>query len=793
MAVPKKFVCIHGHFYQPPRENAWLEHVEAQDSAAPFHDWNERINFECYAPNAAARRINEAQNIISILNNYKYLSFNFGPTLLSWLEKADYETYQSILKADQESITLHGGHGSAIAQVYNHLIMPLANKRDKETQVIWGIKDFEYRFKRKPEGMWLAETAVDLETLEVLASNGIHFTILAPSQAKSWRKIGEKNWNQIGFDTRRPYLCQLPSGQKIALFFYDGAIAQGVAFEGLLNDGQSFAQRLINGFDSDDSVQIVHIATDGESYGHHHRNGEMALAACFQQLIDHPEVVLTNYGEFLSLFPPEYEVEIHENSSWSCAHGVERWKSNCGCKTGGSPWWNQSWRGPLRVLLNQLRDEIIPIYQAEASLYLKDIWQARNEYIEVILDRKPEVVRQFLWKHALRPVEGAGRIKTLRLLEMQRNAMLMFTSCGWFFDEVSGLETNQILQYANRAINYAAQTADVDFHQQFIEALENTPSNVFKNAGESYRQFVLPSKVDLLSVGMHFAAASIFEEYPEKLDLFNYEAESEFFEKKIAGNQIVTVGRARMRSKITFSEKTFSFSVLYLGQQNLIGNISVNMTPEIYQKMAREVLAAFEGNHLGEVIGLMQLYFGSKKYSFKNLFQDEKRKILEKISKLNFKKALQSFRDIYNDNYQLMSSMLEGGIPVPPAYKAVVSFVINQDLRALFKNGPIQTRSLKMLLEEMQKWYVAIEDEQGLKLAISERIFSELCQLDFNKSNPQDFDEINEILALIKESGLKADLWKSQNIFFQKLELISKKNKNTGVIKKLGELLNIEI
>ena len=793
MATPKKFVCIHGHFYQPPRENAWLEHVEAQDSASPFHDWNERINFECYAPNAAARRMNADHRIVAILNNYKYLSFNFGPTLLSWLEKADQETYSAILKADEVSISLHSGHGSALAQVYNHLIMPLANSRDKETQVIWGIRDFEYRFKRKPEGMWLAETAVDLETLEVLAANGIHFTILAPSQAKSWKKIGEKNWNQSSFDTRRPYLCNLPSGQKIALFFYDGTIAQGVAFEGLLNDGQLFAQRLINGFDSNQEIQLVHIATDGESYGHHHRNGEMALAACFQQLIDHHEIALTNYGEFLSLFPPEYEVEIHENSSWSCAHGIERWRSNCGCKTGGSPWWNQEWRAPLRQMLDNLRNQLIPIYQSEGSKYLKDVWKARNEYIDVILNRKEDNIDDFLKKHALRPVQGAGKIKILRLLELQRNAMLMFTSCGWFFDEVSGLETNQILQYANRAINYAFQTAEIELHEDFLKALENTPSNVYKNAAESYRQLVLPSKVDLLSVGMHFAAASIFEESPEKLDLFNYEAETEFFERKRAGNQILAVGRAKMRSKITLSEKTFSFAVLYLGQQNLIGNISVNMTPEIYQKMASEVLASFEGNHLGEVIGLMQLYFGSKKYSFKNLFQDEKRKILEKISKISFNKALQSFRDIYNDNYQLMSSMLEGGIPIPSAYKSVVSFVINQDLRALFKNGPIHYRELKMLLEELKKWSIHIEDEQALRLTISERIFLEIQKLDFAKGTENQFELINQILLLLQESGLKVDLWKSQNLFFQKLESNHKKIKNQTDFQQLSELLNIQI
>ncbi|NRA52329.1 MAG: DUF3536 domain-containing protein, partial [Phaeodactylibacter sp.] len=500
MTQRKQYMCIHGHFYQPPRENPWLETVEVQDSAAPFHDWNERINFECYAPNATARVLNEDQRIIDIVNNYARISFNFGPTLLSWMEVADPKTYEGILQADQQSQVLFGGHGSAMSQAHSHLILPLCNRRDKEAQIHWGIADFKHRFKRMPEGIWLAETAVDTETLEVLAEQGIKFTVLAPRQAKAIRKIGMSAWEEQGHaavDTRRSYLCKLPSGKTISLFFYHGGIAQGVAFEGLLNNGTAFANKFRDAFTESDEAQLAHIATDGESYGHHHRRGEMALAACLRSIEEQGIATVINYGQFLELHPPTYEVMIHENSSWSCVHGVERWRSNCGCNTGGRPNWTQNWRDPLRESLNWLRDELIPIYEKEAGKLLKDVWVARNDYIQVLLDRNTETIDAFVRKHAKKELDENELIQLLRLMELQRHAMLMFTSCGWFFDEVSGIETNQILQYANRAIHYAIQVAGVDLHDEFVNKLEQVPSNVYGNAAESYRKYVAPARVDL--------------------------------------------------------------------------------------------------------------------------------------------------------------------------------------------------------------------------------------------------------------------------------------------------------
>jgi alpha-amylase/alpha-mannosidase (GH57 family) len=395
----EKYVCIHGHFYQPPRENPWLEAIEVQDSAFPYRDWNERITAECYNPNAAARILENHITVIDIINNYSKISFNFGPTLLSWLENNAPDVYAAILEADKESQKNFGGHGSAIAQNYGHTIMPLNNRRDKETQIIWGIEDFRQRFGREPEGMWLAETAVDMETLELLAEHGIKFTILAPHQAGKIKHIKAKNWLDVSdasVDPKRAYFCKLSSGKQINLFFYDGPISQQLAFGPLLKSGVKFAERLLGTFNEDDNnAQLVHIATDGETYGHHQKHGDMALAYCLHHIESNEHAKITVYGEFLEKFPPEYEVKIIENTSWSCVHGVERWRTNCGCNSGREGW-HQEWRTPLRDALDWLRDKMIPIYETEGAQFSKDVWELRNNYIKVILNRIPDNIDKFL-------------------------------------------------------------------------------------------------------------------------------------------------------------------------------------------------------------------------------------------------------------------------------------------------------------------------------------------------------------------------------------------------------------
>ncbi len=799
MSANNKYICIHGHFYQPPRENAWLEFVELQDSAKPFHDWNERINFECYAPNSAARILDDEGFIKKIYNNYTRISHNFGPSLLSWMEKADPSTYHAILQSDQKSMERYNGHGSAIAQVHSHLILPLANKRDKHTQVIWGIRDFEYRYSRKPEGMWLAETAADTATLEVLADNDIKYTILAPRQAKAYRKKGDKHWIEGGLDPRRPYLCNLPSGRSIVLFFYDGNISQEVAFKGILNNGKQFAQALMNGFDDRQEPQLVHIATDGESYGHHHRYGEMALADCLNSIEEKGEATIINYGAYLEKFPPTYEAQIHENSSWSCVHGIERWRSDCGCKTGGRPEWNQQWRRPLRETLDWLRDELIPIFEKESKHVFQNPWNARDNYIKVLVNRNDHTVDYFIKENCITHPSDTDKTKLLQLLEMQRNALLMFSSCGWFFDEVSGIETNQILQYALRAIRYAALVSGKDYHAEFIKKLETTSSNVYENAAHAYKQFILPSEVGLDRAGMHFAIASLFKKKPEHLSLFNYTATNEVFERTEAGTQRLVIGRTMMKSNVTYSTKQFSFAVLYLGQQNMIGNIAFDMDRKQFDEMKYNISTAFKNTNLGKVIAFMQDYFGSEKFTIWHLFRDEKRKILQQITEKSLKQAENTFREIYNDNYQLMTGIHNSGIPVPATFTDAVQHVINADLITLFQQEYINLTVLSRLAVEIQKWNIPINDKVSLEHKTGVAIFRDLQKLSTSEFKLKDLKKLNAVFEILAALNLKPNIWKSQNLYFSMMKGLKEGNwvfsneEWQHEIDKLGTFLQVRL
>ncbi|MBL7858222.1 MAG: DUF3536 domain-containing protein [Cyclobacteriaceae bacterium] len=766
----EKYICIHGHFYQPPRENAWLEVIEVQDSAHPYHDWNERITAECYGPNAASRILNDSGVIKNILNNYSRISFNFGPTLLSWLELYDQETYQAILEADKESIKHFGGHGSAIAQVFNHIIMPLANSRDKETQISWGIRDFVHRFNRLPEGMWLAETAVDVETLELLAKHNIKFTILAPRQAKAFRKIGDEAWTTTtssAIDTKRPYRYTLPSGKTISLFFYDGDISQAVAFNGLLNDGKKFADRLVDSLNKkSEEPQLVHVATDGETYGHHHKHGDMALAFCLDYIERNKNSRLTNYAEFLAKFPPQYEATIHEDSSWSCVHGVERWRSDCGCNTGGKPDWNQQWRKPLRESLDWLRDELIKIYEQQGSLFLKDVWAAREDYINVILTRDDETIRKFLKDHCRTQVQPN---QVLRLMEVQRNAMLMYTSCGWFFDEVSGIETTQIMQYACRAMQLVSQIAEINLEEEFLKRLEQAPSNVptLSTAAQAYAKFVLPAKTNLQRVGMHYAVSSLFEEDPESFPVFNYTTSNDVFLRKEAGEQKLVLGVTNVQSNVTRSEKKFAFAVVYMGKHNIIGNISLDMESDIFASMQVRMVNAFEEGRLGDVIGLMQTYFGPEKYTIWQLFTDEKRKVFNLITQQSMNDLEDSLRRIYNRDYSLVIGLANNDIPIPNAYKTTFEYVLNADLVKCFLSEKINIRLVERIMSEMAKWELKIEDAVKVERLAGESIFKELRRISSEGLNLKRIERLNRLFPLLVKFNLKPNLYKSQNLYFE--------------------------
>ena len=438
----KRHLIIHGHFYQPPRENPWTERIERQRSATPYHDWNERITSECYLPNTRSRRLDGYGRITRLVNNYEWISFNFGPTLLSWLEENHGEVFEKILEADRASASRLGGHGNAIAQAYNHIIMPLANRRDQETQIVWGRRDFERRFGREPEGIWLPETAINDETISMVIDAGFSFLVLAPSQAESVKPLGKRSaWTDISdgsIPTGSPYRCFKPRDRSkkayIDIFFYDSPLSHDVSFNHLLRSGESLSEAISLAYPRVRGDLVV-IATDGENYGHHEPFADMALAYLIDEGAQMKGFEFTNFGAYLESASPAYEVKLKqgpsgEGTSWSCVHGVGRWKENCGCNTGAPPGWDQAWRDPLREGLDMLRDALAGLFEKESYQLLEDPWKSRNDYIDVIENRTPEASEAFVRAHAARPLDQKERAHALTLLESQRNALLMFTSGG---------------------------------------------------------------------------------------------------------------------------------------------------------------------------------------------------------------------------------------------------------------------------------------------------------------------------------------------------------------------------
>lgn len=765
-----RFVCIHGHFYQPPRENPWLEQIEVQDSAYPYRDWNERITAECYSPNSAARIQNAENRIIDIINNYSKISFNFGPTLLSWMAEYATDTYNAILEADKLSMQNFSGHGSAIAQVYNHMIMPLSNRNDKETQVKWGVEDFKFRFGRHPEGMWLAETAVDYETLEILAEEGITYTILAPRQAKRVKKVSGQKWRDVQndkVDPKKAYICKLPSGKTINLFFYDGFISQEIAFGNLLKSGENLANRLMGSFLETEDPQLVHIATDGETYGHHQKHGEMALAYCLHYIESNHLAQITNYGEYLSMFPPEYEAEIVENSSWSCLHGVERWRSNCGCNT-GRPGWVQEWRSPLREALDWLREKAGPIYEEAIKCYTDDPWLLRDDYIRIILDRHRENIESVLGEHAKKELSDEDIINILKHLEIQRHAMLMYTSCGWFFDEISGLETVQVVKYAARAIQLIKDLMGIDLEPEFVKLLEKAPSNIpeVQNGALSYEKHVKPAVIDFHRVAAHYAISTLFKEYEENSTIFSYEIHSDIFRKYEAGRQKLVIGRSMLKSRITQEESAVTFAVLHLGDHNINGGVRESISNEAFELMHNEVSEAFRRLNIADIILLLDKHFGTHNYTLWHLFKDESRKVFNVILQHTLDETEHSFRQMYENHYPIMQAMVETGTPLPKAILTSVEYVINTDLRRIFENQEtIDSDALERLYMEARKWNISI-DRPTLEYVGSKRINKLLYIL---REQPHNIALLNEIRVSLKNlTGLDLDLdvWEAQNVFF---------------------------
>jgi alpha-amylase/alpha-mannosidase (GH57 family) len=776
-----EYLCIHGHFYQPPRENPWVESIEYQDSAKPYHDWNHRITRECYGPNARARVHGHDGHILKLVNNYAYMSFNFGPTLLSWLEDCHPWVYAQILAADQASRIRYEGHGNALAQVYNHIVMPLANRRDKRTQIRWGVADFKRRFGRSPEGMWLAETAVDTETLKLMSEEGIRFTILSPEQAKAVRSLAgeskKRAWQDVSggrIDPTRPYRVIFgKAGQSFMdVFFYNASLSRAVAYEKILESGEGFLLRIEQAFgERRDGPRLVSVATDGESYGHHFKFGDLALSWLFDHIEQTRGIKLTNYAFFLEKFPPQNEVKLFENSSWSCAHGVERWRSDCGCNVDHTPGWNQAWRTPLREGLDRLAKEIGAIFEKRGGRLLKDPWEARDAYIKVLMDPSDAQRERFLRQYAVGPPGKKKATEAWRLLESQRMALYMFTSCGWFFDDISGLEAAQVLKYAARAIELVEGWAGKDLEAELLGILRNAESNHsnYGHGDQVYRQAVKASRMDPSRATAHYALAALETEHAQKTCVFS-EIVQPLSRQRVDDSQLhALLGEVRVVEKMTGRVFGRAYAAIRREGKDLrcwVGNLGADSTLE---QLAQELRSTVREKTWEDINGIVLGHISDLQvYTLKNLMADTRKCIIESLAHDVYHRIKQSINAREGDLGELLFLLEETEERLPAI---MINLFRLQAADALFEvlesghgENPVDWSQLR--------FWVNLAKRCDLKLneAIIKKKSQAFLQLQLehlaSHHGKASIENIFNFLNLAQDLNIELDLWHCQNIFY---------------------------
>jgi alpha-amylase/alpha-mannosidase (GH57 family) len=684
-------LVIHGHFYQPPRENPWTGCVERDPQVKPFHDWNERICHECYRANAFARIFDSYGRVERIVNNFERISFDAGPTLLSWLEEHDKPTYDRIIDADRVSALRNGGHGNAIAHAFNHAILPLMSERDRVTQVRWGLADFRRRFGREPEAMWLPETACDHKTLGTLIDEGLLFAILSPYQAARVRDLSGGQWTNvddgsIDAGVAYEYFHRDGSGRSIALFFYDGPLARAIAFEGLLVSSQTFVAGLAGGRGGDG--RLVHVATDGESYGHHFRLGELTLAHALMVEGPNKDIRFTNYGAFLAAHTPTREVEIKdgpdgEGTSWSCAHGVGRWYRDCGCQTDGQDGWRQTWRTPLRAAFDLLRGYASERFEEQGSHFFAEPWKARDAYADLFLD--PARPRdEWLRQHAKRPLDDDEKVRALTLLEMQKSALLMYTSCGWFFADLAGPEGKQVLSYAAHALDLMQELGLDPPRRAFLEILGNAKSNKpgAGSGADFFAKVVEPQRVTPARIASHLAISSLVEEGDESGVLGEYRFRRSHFQRQSQGKVRLAVSHVAIERTTTGRRHEHAVGSIHLGGIDFYCTVRDYAGQEQFAGATARVWAAFRTASLPTMLRVLQQELGPDEAGEEGGLESVLPEGRERISELVLGGIVESFADAYARMYEGHQRELEhfknAGFELPKEVSATAELALGR-------------------------------------------------------------------------------------------------------------------
>jgi alpha-amylase/alpha-mannosidase (GH57 family) len=657
---------VHGHFYQPPRENPWTEVVAREPSAAPAHDWNERITDECYRPNGWARIVDDRGRVVAIVDDYAHLSFNVGPTLLSWLEAHHPDVLARMVDGDR----LGGG---AIAQAYNHMILPLADERDVRTQVRWGLADFRHRFGREAQGIWLPETAVNDDVLRVLAEEGVGFTILAPNQAVAVRPLDADAWHDVAdgsIDGSHAYRWVDPhdEAKTVDLVFYDGGLSHDLAFSLSSMSAEALVARA-------DREGLTMAATDGETFGHHHTFAERTLAYALPVVAAREGVQVTNVAAFLADHPPAWQVRVRE-SAWSCAHGVGRWKEDCGCSTGAHPGADQRWRAPLRQALDLLRDAGVEVFERRGKAVLGDPWAARDAYVDVVLGGR--TVESFAEEH----VTG-DLVEALTLLEQQRHALLMYTSCAWFFWDLAGLETVQCLRYAARAVDLLAELGEEPPTAAFLAVLAEARSN---RPGEGtgadvWRTHVEPARVDPARAAAHVALAGLLARRPEG-EVVAWEIVEDHHRADQRGALRTDAGTVTLRHKRTRRVTRHTYAVMLIGALEVLGAVR----PADDDRDAADLAGLFDGLDRGDRLSVLLRYvgerFGPDEFGLDRALPDAADQIVAGAAANVEKRFASTFERLYAFNREEILSLARAGLPLPPAVRLPAEAALARRLEA---------------------------------------------------------------------------------------------------------------
>jgi len=776
-------LVIHGHFYQPPRENPWTDFVDREPSAHPFHDWNARILAECYRPNGWARIQDGYGRVERIVNNYAHMSYNFGPTLLSWLALHDPVTYARILKADRDSMAAHGGHGNAIAQAYNHTILPLSHPQDRRTQVRWGLADFRHRFGREPEAMWLPETACNDEVLNLLIEEGMTFALLSPYQALRVRPLGDPpgEWQEVPDGAIDPGIAYRwfhrdGSGRSLALFFYDGAIARAIAFEGGLASSQALIDRLSQGRGGEG--RLVQTATDGESYGHHTHFGELTLAHALTAEAGKRGFRLTNYGHYLEHHPPTMEVEIQpgpegEGTAWSCAHGVGRWYRDCGCHTGGQEGWNQAWRTPLRDALNFLREEAARVFDEVGRSFFTDPWAVRDAYIEVVLDREHHR-HGFLRTHSHHALTEEERVRALSLLEMQRHSLLMFTSCGWFFNDISGIETVQVMKYAERAMELMGEVGHTAPRNAFLEILGQARSNLpeMGSGADVYRRFVDPLRVSPQRIAAHMGISALVDAEMDEGRVAEYSYQRHDFRMEQRDRFSLATCRLLLTNRATAARHDFAVAAMHFGGVDFYSVLRPFPGRSRFHGAVNRVWEMFPAASMPALLRGLAKDFGPHEFGLEHVLPEGREHIARVVFGNLVERFAEEYARLYEDNRHSLEMLQRAGLELPTELRAAAEFTLRRRFEAeireqqLSRDPTAYQKALEIAEQAMQQHY-NLDSEQA-RIIFQSMITDAVTQA-VTGGDEAYAQSALELVQLTQRLHLGPDLRRAQELLYETL------------------------